>query len=392
MRFFSESQFQTDASESDEDAREGRIRTQTTTFCLDSVVDEEDVSTSFTVDALEVAAGVAASSSATVGRLVSTSVVAETADCLVAVSAATNFVKGEDLAAEPTLAFLAIVTDLEGRCSVLDGEMVERRLAVLKEGQALMVVVALEVRGQVGSVDLLGEVEGRAGVAAAFLGSDVSGVKAFAVKMGSEGSVAKQVAGEGTLETDEEEETEEWACKSERMLLLLGLEARELPEDISDEAEMVEGRPERDDLRGVGKGGAGDEVEDRKRNMMQRLARLMRVSCKVGSAADRLMLRQVGRRFWYASLATIQALTRLQQPRQLSLLDSEELGRCVELMQQSARVQGDMIWSGMIWSEDGNSGRWRERASGLRYDGRWMCQPRKRVSDAASHFVWQTVS
>lgn len=211
MRFFSESQFQTDASESDEDAREGRIRTQTTTFCLDSVVDEEDVSTSFTVDALEVAAGVAASSSATVGRLVSTSVVAETADCLVAVSAATNFVKGEDLAAEPTLAFLAIVTDLEGRCSVLDGEMVERRLAVLKEGQALMVVVALEVRGQVGSVDLLGEVEGRAGVAAAFLGSDVSGVKAFAVKMGSEGSVAKQVAGEGTLETDEEEETEEWA-------------------------------------------------------------------------------------------------------------------------------------------------------------------------------------
>lgn len=146
--FLVESQFQTAGSELVGAAREGRIRTQTTTFCLDSevvVVDEDATSAGLEGDVMGVADGVD-SSSATDARLDSAlveGVEADSSDTLSddvlgsfagPVEAETGFVKGEDLAAEPTLAFLAMAAARELRCSEVVWTMVERRLARVGEG------------------------------------------------------------------------------------------------------------------------------------------------------------------------------------------------------------------------------------------------------------------
>ena len=157
----------------------------------------------------------------------------------------------------------------------------ERRLAVLVEGRALMVVVALEVRGEVSKVDLRGEAvacgrcllevgeEIRALLGATLSGSAESVLLAgCAVRQGSGASEAIEVA----LERDREVEAEERACKSDRMLLLLlALDGRDSAVDEMEDAEVVVLRLAELPLGGggVGKGGQGaDEVEDRKRNMM----------------------------------------------------------------------------------------------------------------------------
>lgn len=164
--FLVESQFHTAGSVLDDEAREGRIRTQTTTFCFDSDDDDDDeqASAGFEGDAIGVGEGVA-SSSLTVARPESTLtadgvdsvevVVCSDAELLSLAAAA--FVKGEDLAAEPTLAFLAIVAEVEIRCSEeVVWAMLERRFAGVGEDWALIVVVALEVRGEVRRVVLRG--------------------------------------------------------------------------------------------------------------------------------------------------------------------------------------------------------------------------------------------
>lgn len=65
---------------------------------------------------------------------------------------------GEDLAAEPTLAFLAMIAALEIRCCEVALVMVVRRRAEMGEAVELVVVVelGLDARVEVKSVDLRG--------------------------------------------------------------------------------------------------------------------------------------------------------------------------------------------------------------------------------------------
>lgn len=220
-------------------ARDGRMRTQTTTFCLDS---EDDAgSAGLDGEAAGVAEGVASSSATTV-NLDSRSAAEDSANSLGVLSddmlddaakveveadadadaVEADFVKGEDLAAEPTLAFLAIAAAVELRCSEAECERVVRRLAKVDEGCALMVAVALEVRGVERRVDLRGEMvargrllpgdEMRTGLAAVFVGSlSQAGAKVegSAVRPGSEGREEIEVAGDRTEESEDEVEAEE---------------------------------------------------------------------------------------------------------------------------------------------------------------------------------------
>lgn len=265
-----ESQFQTAGSALEEEAREGRIRTQTTTFCLDSEVDDDVPSVGLDGDGVEAAQGFD-SSSLTAARPVASACSEAVLPPLGAVASLSEvdegFVKGEDLAAEPTLAFLVIAAVLKIRCSeVAVFAVLERRLAGVGEGCAWMVVVALEVRGELRRVALRGdldawasllrgeEVEVCASVAFGLLGSDGFEAIGELVRQGSDGSVESEVEVEIAEDREDEVETVDWACKSERMLLLLAVEGSCFALEKGEE---------------VGLGVAADEVEDRKRNIMQ---------------------------------------------------------------------------------------------------------------------------
>lgn len=260
MEFLVGSQVQTAASV--EVDRVGRMRTQTTTFCLVSKVEDDATSADLDCDVTGVPGAGVPSSSATIARGASASAAAVFES--VCSAALLALVKGELLAEDPTWAFLAMLTTFALLRSVLVCTIVERRVADLfGEGDdwALMVVAALEVRGEVKSVALRGEiaacegrdcclrgvmvvVEARGTLVVALVSSGVG--KGSEVRLAdSEGRKERDVAGESAEIEEVEAEAEEWAWRRDKMLLLeLVLEGIEsaVAELAMEEAEVLVGR------------------------------------------------------------------------------------------------------------------------------------------------------
>lgn len=224
----SRSHFHTGASDVDALAREGRMRTQTTTFCFES----EEVDAVSTGLAGEVeGVGDNELSSVTVASVESGSLSVSAAPVEVAfwvaldvVVDAADLVKGEDLAAEPTLAFLAMAATVELLWADLVVGLVGEARCVVEDGRDLALTEALEVRGEARWEGLRdGDVSSRrltrwevevvvvVGVAAGLTGSGkgvADSAKGCTVRQGSEGKEASEVEGEGAAELGDEVEAE----------------------------------------------------------------------------------------------------------------------------------------------------------------------------------------